>query len=209
MNMEILHTEHRLCTCCMEAHDVKRVRYMDRVTYKDVPVDCLTEAFYCDLDDTFYVNEEMMSENSIRLRDTYRKKMGLLTTFEIKAIRTKYGITQTDLSVLLGWGGKTITRYESYQVQDKAHDTILKKIDSDPEWYLTLLCEVEKVLPEEAYKRYYAIASKLCENQRNQYVQQGIELAKYENAKSLLDVLPDEVIAEKIGVPLEKVQLMH
>ena len=193
----------------MEVHDVKRVRYMDRVTYKDVPVDCLTEAFYCDLDDTFYVNEEMMSENSIRLRDAYRKKMGLLTTFEIKAIRTKYGITQTDLSVLLGWGGKTITRYESYQVQDKAHDTILKKIDSDPEWYLTLLCEVEKVLPEEAYKRYYAIASKLCENQRNQYVQQGIELAKYENAKNLLGVLPDDVIAEKIGVPLETVQLMH
>lgn len=29
--------------------------------------------------------------------------------------------------MLLGWGGKTITRYESHQVQDKAHDTILKK----------------------------------------------------------------------------------
>lgn len=209
MNMKILQTEHRLCTCCMEVHDVKRVRFMDHTTFKDVPVDCLTEAFYCDLDDTFYVNEEMMDENENRLRDAYCKKVGLLTSFEIKAIRTKYGITQTDLSVLLGWGGKTITRYESYQVQDKAHDTILKKIDSDPEWYLTLLCEVEKVLPEEAYKRYYAIASKLCENQRNQYVQQGIELAKYENAKSLLDVLPDDVIAEKIGVPLETVQLMH
>ena len=76
MNMEILQTEHRLCICCMEVHDVKRVRYMDRVTYKDVPVDCLTEAFYCDLDDTFYVNEEMMSENENRLRDAYCKKIG-------------------------------------------------------------------------------------------------------------------------------------
>lgn len=39
------------------------------------------------------------------------------------------------------WGGagKTITRYESHQVQDKAHDTILKKIDQDPEWFLSLL----------------------------------------------------------------------
>ena len=41
--------------------------------------------------------------------------------------------------MLLGWGGKTITRYESHQVQDKAHDTILKKIDQDPEWFLSLL----------------------------------------------------------------------
>jgi len=35
------------------------------------------------------------------------------------------GISQSDLCLLLGWGGKTITRYESHQVQDIAHDTIL------------------------------------------------------------------------------------
>lgn len=50
-----------------------------------------------------------------------------------------YGISQSDLCILLGWGGKTITRYEGHQVQDKAHDTILKKIDRDSEWLLSLL----------------------------------------------------------------------
>ena len=34
---------------------------------------------------------------------------------------------------MLGWGSKTITRYESHQVQDRAHDTILKKISHDPD----------------------------------------------------------------------------
>ena len=54
MNMEILQIEHRICTCCMEVHDVKRVRFMDHTTFKDVSVDCLTEAFYCDLAEEFY-----------------------------------------------------------------------------------------------------------------------------------------------------------
>lgn len=47
------------------------------------------------------------------------------------------------LCTLLGWGGKTVTRYESHQVQDKTHDSILKKIDQDPEWFLSLLEDVK------------------------------------------------------------------
>lgn len=73
------------------------------------------------------------------MKNTYRKKEGFLTSSDIRNIREKYGISQSDLCMLLGWGGKTITRYESHQVQDKAHDTILKKIDQDPEWFLSLL----------------------------------------------------------------------
>lgn len=36
--------------------------------------------------------------------------------------------------------------------------------------------------------------------------EEGIEMNKIENAKNLLDVLSDEIIAEKIGFPLEKVK---
>ncbi len=80
-----------------------------------------------------------MQDNDIKLKDAYRKKEDLLTSAQIGEIRAKYGISQSDLCLLLGWGGKTITRYESHQVQDRAHDTILKKIDQDPEWFLSLL----------------------------------------------------------------------
>ena len=52
------------------------------------------------------------------------------------------------------------------------------------------------------------------EESRIQGVEQGIEQGieqgsletKITNAKNLLDVLADEVIAEKIGLPLKKVQ---
>ena len=85
------------------------------------------------------MDEKLLQENDIRLKDAYREAENLLTSSEIIAIRTKYGISQIDLCTLLGWGAKTITRYESHQVQDRAHDTILKKLDQDPEWFLSLL----------------------------------------------------------------------
>ena len=42
-----------------------------------------------------------------------------------------------------------------------------------------------------------------------QGVEQGIEANKLANAKNLLDVLSDEVIAEKIGLPISKVQQLR
>lgn len=209
MMIELIQIEHGLCTCCMEEHDVKRVRIPEHTIFKDVRVDYMAECFYCELAEEFYENEEMMNENSIKIRDAYRKQVGLLTSDEIKGIRSKYGISQKDLCILLGWGGKTITRYETYQVQNKAHDTILKKLGQDPEWFITLLCEVEEVLPTKAYKRYYNIAQKLYESQQNQYVKKGIELSKFECARNLLGIISDELIAEKIGLPLTTVLALH
>lgn len=40
-------------------------------------------------------------------------------------------------------------------------------------------------------------------------VEQGIEQGKIEVAKALLDLLEDEVIAERAGIPLEKVKILR
>ena len=61
------------------------------------------------------------------------------------------------------WAGKTITRYESHQVQDKVHDTILKKIDQDPEWFLSLLNDAKDNISSEAYRKYLETATTLYE----------------------------------------------
>ena len=38
---------------------------------------------------------------------------------------------------------------------------------------------------------------------------EGVELTKKANAQNLIGLIPDELIAEKIGLPLEEVQKMH
>ena len=151
--MEVLSVEHRQCECCMRTHDIQRIKMSDNLNYKEVSVDFDAVYYYCDVADELYASEEMIVKNDISMKDAYRRKTGLLTSDDIVAIRTKYGLSQSDLCKLLGWGGKTITRYETHQVQDKAHDSILRKIDEDPEWFLTMLESAKDSISITAYSR--------------------------------------------------------
>ena len=121
---------------------------------------------------------------------------------------------------MLGWGGKTITRYESHQVQDKAHNTILKKIDQDPEWFLTLLDDAKRDLSESAYEKYLNKATSLYEEDQDLYLKKAIEASyvKFQgntsaqgNTKLSLDKVVDVIrylAASKKVTNLYKVKLM-
>lgn len=175
MNMKIIKSEKRLCSCCMEEHEVKTVLVMEQTTLKNKQVEYKALYSFCDVAKELYMDEQQMQDNDIRLKNAYRRSEGLLTSTEISAIRGKYGISQNDLCVLLGWGGKTITRYESHQVQDKAHDTILKKINKDPEWFLSLLNDARLKLPAASYQKYLEKATALYEENQDAYLRRAIE----------------------------------
>lgn len=159
----------------MEEHEVKTVQVPEEVFFKSVKVKYEALYQYCDLAEELYMNEQQIQENDMQLKDAYRKTEGLLTASEIISVRAKYGISQSDLCILLGWGAKTITRYEGHQVQDKAHDTILKKIDQDSEWFLALLKDAKDSLPADAYQKYLGIATALYEKDRDSYLRKAIE----------------------------------
>ncbi len=204
----------------MEEHEVKTVRVMERASFKNVQVDYEATYFFCDAAEELYMNESQIQENDIAIKDAYRRKQRLLTSNEINAIRGKYGISQSDLCILLGWGGKTITRYETHQVQDKAHDTILKKLNQDPQWFLDLLIEAKNNLLADSYRRYLEIATVLYENDQDRYLRKAIEAkyARYQsnqmfqgNAVLSLDKVVDVIryFAASTGVTsLYKVKLM-
>lgn len=175
MDMKIINSEMRLCTCCMEEHEVKTVLVREEATFKNIKVSYDASYLYCDATDEFYMNEQQMQDNNLQIKEAYRKAEGLLTASEIVSIRAKYGISQSDLCILLGWGGKTITRYEGYQVQDRAHDTILKKLDKDSEWFLSLLNDAKDKLTTESYQKYFDTATALYEMDQDAYLRKAIE----------------------------------
>lgn len=178
MVMKMIQKEMCLCPCCMEEHEVKTVLVQEHSIFKNVKVEYEASFQYCAVADELYMNENQIQANDIAIKDAYRNVQGLLTSREIRAIRMKYGISQGDLCVLLGWGGKTITRYESHQVQDKAHDTILKKINQDPEWFLELLNGASKSLSKQSYEKYFEAATVLYEEAQDTYLRRAIE-ARY------------------------------
>ncbi len=175
MDLKIIKREKRLCTCCMEEHEVKTVLVNEETTFKNKRITYEASYLYCDTAEELYMDEQQMQENDIRLKNAYRKSEGLLTSSDISNIRAKFGISQSDFCILLGWGKKTITRYESHQVQDKAHDTILKKIDQDPEWFLWLLKDSRKSLSAGAFQKYLTAATALFEKDQDAYLRKAIE----------------------------------
>lgn len=183
MDMKIIKTEKRFCPSCMEEHEVKTVLVNEEATFKNAKVFYEACYMYCDLTDELYADEEQIGENDIRLKNAYRKTEGLLTSSEIGKIREKYKISQSDLCTILGWGGKTITRYEGHQVQDKAHDMILKKIDGDSEWFISLLHESKSNLALESYQRCLTVARTLYEKEQDAYLRKAIaaSYAKFHN----------------------------
>ena len=176
--MKILMTNRMLCPCCMEEHDVQRVTTVESNVFKGMPIEYNAEYYYCDQADEAYADERQISLNDIAMKNAYREKAGLLTSHQIAAIRAKYGISQSDLSLLLGWGGKTITRYESHQVQDIAHDTILRKLDSDPEWFLQLLQARKECFSSASFSKYLEAGTALFEKEHDLYLRSAI-MSKY------------------------------
>ena len=218
--MKIIKSENRLCTCCMEEHEVKTVLVSEQATFKNVKVNYEAYYLYCDTAEEYYADEQQMQENDVRLKDAYRKAEGLLTSSEISGIRAKYGVSQTDMCTLLGWGGKTITRYEGHQVQDKAHDTILKKLDRDSEWFLYLLNDARESFPVEVYQKYWEMAKALYEQNQDSYLRKAIEASYvrfdgnsslHGNTKLSLDKVVDVIrylaVSKKVSA-LYKVKLM-
>ena len=168
----------KTCPCCMGEHAAKLITIPEKNVFKGVPVEYDAQYHYCPQADETYADEQQISANDIAMKNAYRKKIGLLTSQQISDIRARYGISQSDLCLLLGWGAKTVTRYESHQVQDIAHDTILRKLDADPEWFLQLLQAKQESLPPASYKKYLEAGTTLFEQNHDRYLKSAI-MAKY------------------------------
>jgi len=170
-----LKSEKKICSICMEEHSVDTVEVIDNEIFKGVEVTFPATYEYCAIADEYLETEEMIKANSLAMKDAYRKKSGLLTSGEIIRIRERYGVSQKDFSEILEWGRATITRYENHQVQDRAHDDVLRKIDSDPKWFLELLQRSEGRIPAKAFSKYHDEANEQFKKKKNQYLIDSID----------------------------------
>jgi putative zinc finger/helix-turn-helix YgiT family protein len=70
----------------------------------------------------------------------YRRRHAMLQPEDIRSHRETYGLTQQEMSRLLGWGFATISRYENGALQDEAHEKALR-LSLEPHNLLKLLEE--------------------------------------------------------------------
>lgn len=96
------------------------------------------EAHCADCGSQLFIPE--LSDYNLRtLYDMYRKENGIIPLEQIREIPEKYAIGKRPLSLLLGWGEQTFSRYADGDMPTKQYSDILVRIYDDPAFYSELL----------------------------------------------------------------------
>jgi len=173
--MRTISKKIELCFDCMEEHEVSIVEVEHIEIFKEKEVIFKAIFSYCSNTKSYMANEKMMKYNNLRMKDAYRRAMGLLTSSDIKELRIRYSVSAKDFAKILGWGDTTIIRYENHQVQDKVHNDMLCEILKRPSLFLEKLEKAKDILSKKAYEKYYTKAANQYYSNKNNIL---IELIK-------------------------------
>ena len=74
--------------------------------------------------------DEAFGDPTLHVYAEYRRRHGLLSPEQIRAIREKYDLSQDGLAALLGTSPATLARYEGGSLQDKAYDHLIRACEN-------------------------------------------------------------------------------
>lgn len=97
------------------------------------------------------------------MNEAYRKEPDTIYIEEIQQILEKYSIGKRPLSLLLGWGETTLTRFLDGDVPSKAY-WFIKKINIDKD-FLEVLTRNKEKISDIAYRK------SLKKNRNNEYME--------------------------------------
>ena len=181
------------CPICNKEHFVEKRKRTNKIKIKDKVIEYEEIYLQCpqtNEEENEYVNAEIMDENLQNARDAYRFQNNLLTSKEIKQIRNKYKITQLEMAKLLGVGDITVTRYETKQIQDEAHDKIMRLIDENALIALEYLEKNKEKFQKE--ERYETIENNIKIGKKDATDEEVIAAARLANCEEFVERMPDK-----------------
>lgn len=143
-----------ICPNCEKETRIELIRTKEALEIRGERVEVDAEHFKCLECGESFENTRGPDALEAAYRE-YRRGHGLLQPEEIRNWRKNYGLTQKELSQLLGWGDATLSRYESGALQAEAHDKVLR-LAMEPHNLLTLLRETPEALGHDKHQRLTA-----------------------------------------------------
>lgn len=126
----------------------------DSAVLKDEVYEFISKTAYCNECGAEVYVPEIEDENLKALYDMYRQKHSIISLEDIRAIPEKYEIGKRPLSLLLGWGEQTFSRYYDGDIPSKQYSDKLKQVLSDPTYYSSLLeSGKDNLKSEKAYEK--------------------------------------------------------
>lgn len=104
----------------------------------------------------------LMDINIRSIDKQYRKAEGLVNVDDIQKIMDIYNMGKAPLSIALGFGEITITRYLAGQMPSKEYSDIIKKALASPNYMIKLLNDNAEKMGETAYKKAIQAAEKIA-----------------------------------------------
>ena len=151
----------------------KTIRYVGKEAYCE---ECKEEIFVAEIRDY----------NLMQLDAAYREAEDLIKVTDIERILERYDIGKRPLSMLLGWGEGTLTRYVDGDTPSKPYSDILKRILVDKAYYRDLLEQNKERISEVAYRKSLTATEKIPETEGN-------EISKLESAVKYLLMQTSEI----------------
>lgn len=134
-----------------------------------------TEAHCKECDSAVYV-PEIIDANLRALYDEYRKENNIIPLYKINEIPAKYSIGKRPLSLLLGWGEQTFSRFADGDIPSKQYSDILLRIYNDPKYYLQLLISNKDNLKSAiSYEKSYKATQKLIRELQNNFANNNFD----------------------------------
>lgn len=114
-----------ICLNCFNNSEFEIRQEKEIIAVKGDDIEVTSDITYCKKCGEKVWNNDLDNMTLLKAYEIYKKKHNLLTSSEIKAIREKYELSQVTFSKVLGFGEKTIARYENGSIQDPAQNNLI------------------------------------------------------------------------------------
>jgi len=121
--------QYMYCSTCGDEREIEIREENESYPVKNELTEIVAQVTYCKHCGEQIWNEELDVNNLQKAYIQYRTVHGLLQPEDIKRIREKYNLTQTTFAKILGFGDKTIARYENGSIQDSAQNNLMELAD--------------------------------------------------------------------------------
>lgn len=150
------------CTSCRKETSYKICKQTVQKVIKDKSYDFEIAVAVCDECGREMDIPGLLDSNIKSIDEQYRRVEGLISVDDIQKVTDIYNIGKAPLSIALGFGEITITRYLAGQMPSKEYSDIIKKALSSPNYMMKLLNENAEKMGATAYRKAMRAAEELA-----------------------------------------------
>jgi len=149
------------CVYCREVRPYSVVRKNIRKRIRDKDYSFVITTYVCGCCHHEMGVPGVFDLNSREIDDQYRKAESIVSIEDIRDLMTIFNIGKTPLSLALGFGEITITRYLEGQVPSKEYSDVIRRALSSPSFMKEMLLKNREKIAEPAFRKAMRAAEDL------------------------------------------------